>query len=295
MSLDYRNYRFVIGIGSQRAGSTLLHSLLDKASNVFMHPVKELHYFDTLNGYRSSDALKQFSERQLAREIDHIVTAPDTSFTRNKRYRCYLRTNKILSRVEVNEVDYLDLFRPNLAEYKLLGEVTPEYMLLDSDAIARMRDIVGESAAIVMICRNPVKRILSAVKLMSSYNNLQFDDASAGRWLSDMLSRDSSWLKAQDGYNDYEAAIERFSRFFSRFIAVSYDDLVADPGSTADALSRALEIRISTHDFVEGARKVTNSLGVDFSFGEGTIAALSDRYADAERFLRDYFGVPLHC
>ena len=47
--------RFVLGIGSQRAGSTLLHHCLDVASDVFMHPLKELHYFDTLHGVRVPD------------------------------------------------------------------------------------------------------------------------------------------------------------------------------------------------------------------------------------------------
>lgn len=37
------NNKFVIGIGSQRAGSTLLHKILDECTNIFIHPVKELH------------------------------------------------------------------------------------------------------------------------------------------------------------------------------------------------------------------------------------------------------------
>ena len=70
-------HRFIIGIGSQRAASTLLHTLLSDSSDAFMHPVKELHYFDTLFGVRPQEALTEFSTRQLMREVDHIVAASE--------------------------------------------------------------------------------------------------------------------------------------------------------------------------------------------------------------------------
>jgi hypothetical protein len=34
--------RFVLGIGSQRAGSTLMHHALEASTDVFIHPLKEL-------------------------------------------------------------------------------------------------------------------------------------------------------------------------------------------------------------------------------------------------------------
>ncbi len=53
--------KFVIGIGSQRAGTTLLHTILSECTPVFMHPLKELHYFDTLFDTRDIQLLRGVS------------------------------------------------------------------------------------------------------------------------------------------------------------------------------------------------------------------------------------------
>ncbi|TAL51617.1 MAG: hypothetical protein EPN92_00395, partial [Chitinophagaceae bacterium] len=146
-------HRFVIGIGSQRTGSTLLHHLLEASTNIFMHPLKELHYFDTLHRIRPKEALRDYSLRQMAREVEKIVTAKDLNFLTKKRYKCYLRANKILATNTIENINYLDLFRPCLMNTDLLGEVTPEYMLLNDIAIENMKSVIGENAAIILICR----------------------------------------------------------------------------------------------------------------------------------------------
>lgn len=87
-------HRFVIGIGSQRAGSTLLHNLLDESTSIFMHPLKELHYFDSLFHVRAPQALVAFSRRQLDRQLDEIIAATQYGFI-DKSYKCLLRTNRI--------------------------------------------------------------------------------------------------------------------------------------------------------------------------------------------------------
>ena len=84
--------RFVIGIGSQRAGSTLLHRILEQCTDIFMHPVKELHYYDTLFEVRGARALRVFSKRQLDREWARLVSE-DTHAYIDEKYRCYLNTN----------------------------------------------------------------------------------------------------------------------------------------------------------------------------------------------------------
>jgi hypothetical protein len=283
----------VIGIGSQRAGSTLLHRLLEASTTIFMHPVKELHYFDTLNGVRAREALKDYSLQQMAREVEKIVTAKDLSFLNKKRYKCYLRANRILGMVAIEKINYLNLFRPCLINHHLLGEVTPEYMLLDDDAIVKMKQIIGDDAAIILICRNPVKRVLSAVKLMNSYNNLRLNDATASAWLERMLAENNGWMIAQDKYNDYQSAIERYSRHFSHFIPISYDQMVTNPVQTAEKLEAALNIEINAEVFRQSAEKVVNNLGGDFSVNPEVIEKLMIRYQDSQRFLDSFFDLQL--
>lgn len=286
-------HRFVIGIGSQRAGSTLFHHLLEESTNIFMHPVKELHYFDTLYGFRAKEGLKDYSLRQMAREVEKIVTAKDLSFLHAKRYKCYLRANKTLGMLPIEKISYLDLFRPCLMNNKLLGEVTPEYMLLDDAAITKMKQVIGEDAAIILICRNPVKRLLSAVKLMNSYNNLRLNNETAGIWIERMIADNNSWMLAQDKYNDYQSAIERYSRHFPHFIAISYDQMVTEPTQTAEKLANALNIQVNTEAFKLAAEKVINNLGSDFSVSENVVEKIAARYQGSQQFLENFFGFKL--
>ena len=274
-SLDVN--RFVIGIGSQRAGSTLLHHALEMSSDIFMHPLKELHYFDTLHGVRSQEALRDFSLRQLGREIDRVVGSEKLDFL-DARYRCYLRSNRILGMSSVSEVSYIDLFRPFVGRSPLLGEVTPEYMLLGDDAIRAMSEVVGKDAVIILICRNPVKRVLSAVKLMSTYNGLNFDDQRAREWLLRMLETPNPWLQAQDGYNDYPGTIRRYQASFQCVVPIAYDRMKTDPAGVAIDIATVGDIKVDLHAFVAATRELKNDLGRGFVVGSDIETLLAERY-----------------
>src|SRR3546814_19238519 len=105
-----------------------------------MHPIKDLHYFDTLYGIRPPSALTEFSLRQIMREIDALI-ASKSSKVLGKREKCYLRANQILATTPIEKIEYLDLFRPGLMGKALIVEVTPEYMLLEDSAIEGMGHI----------------------------------------------------------------------------------------------------------------------------------------------------------
>lgn len=284
--------RFVLGIGSQRAGSTLLHHALEASTDIFMHPLKELHYFDTLHGVRAPEALRDFSLRQLGREIDRIVGSKELDFL-DARYRCFLRANRILGMSPIGEVDYRDLFRPFLGRSPLLGEVTPEYMLLGDDAIRAMKDVVGEDAVVILICRNPVKRVLSAVKLMSTYNGLNFDDQGAREWLLRMLETANPWMQAQDGYNDYAGAITRYSAHFSRVIAIGYDRLATEPDAVARSISALGEFRVDRDAFVAATKEQKNDLGPGFNVGTDVESLLLERYRTQLHAAQEHLGIEL--
>jgi hypothetical protein len=283
------SHRFIIGIGSQRAASTLLHRLIGESSDVFMHPVKELHYFDTLFGVRSQEALTDFSLRQLGREVERIVSATDYKFI-GRRYKCFLRSTKILATQPVEKIDYLDLYRPFLKERPLLGEVTPEYMLFDEEQVARMRAVVGQDASIILMCRNPVDRVLSAAKLFNTYNNLRMDDIQLGAWLQRMIDENSSWIQAQDRYNDYERAIRVYGTAFPRFLALSYERLIESPDEAAKRIAEVCGTPVDQHKFREGLATVSNSLGDRSAPDTAVTALLSQRYENPTQFLRRHFG-----
>ena len=272
------NNRFIIGIGSQRAGSTLLHTLLSSASNIFMHPLKELHYFDTLYGYRNYEALKSALEIRIAKIESHINKDQKT----NDRLLCEIRASKILSTTQPHQAEYQDLFRPFLGRSKLLGEITPEYMLFDTKAIVAMRSLIGKDAGVILIRRDPVQRVISALKLFNVYNNLKMDNVVANNWLKHQLDSESNWIKVQDRFNDYSGAEARYSEFFPNFVKIEYENLVKDPSSVCVELESNLNIEIHKEKFTNGLSKKINQLGKDFILSEENYLTLKNRYEEID-------------
>lgn len=278
--------RFIIGIGSQRAGTTLLHSLLGETSDAFMHPVKELHYFDTLYDLRDPSALKEFSMRQLKREINRIIANSDLTFASKRRYKCMLRTNMLLATTPVSSIEYKDLYRPLLSSNRPLGEITPEYMLLNESQANHFQSVVGEDATVILLCRDPVDRILSAAKLFNVYNNLNMDQEGLSSWLNRMLDEESAWIQAQDKYNDYKRAIGIFGKLFSRFIAIDYADLVHRPRDVARRIAEIADITIDSDRFAEKSAKRKNSLGEQEIADIDLTIRLGERYGNQNEIIQ---------
>jgi len=254
-----------------------------------MHPVKELHYFDTINGVRPQSALTDFSARQLNIEIDTIVAADKYDFI-DSTYKCMLRANKMLAFRRVDDIQYEDLFRPMLMRRELLGEATPEYMLLSAEQVREMSQVIGPNASIILLCRDPVNRLLSSAKLFNIYNNLGMDNDTLSEWLMDAIEQASPWILAQDKYNNYESAIKNFTAFFPGFIALSFEEMISDPANTAKQLDELLGTKVDTTAFTNGSMKVANKLSSQTLEKPELIEMLEDRYQDSRRFLQNRFG-----
>ena len=228
--------KFIIGIGSQRAGSTLLHRILDRCTNIFMHPVKELHYFDTLFGVRKQQILTDFSQRQFERLEDRpAVTKPQ---------KCAVRANRMLANRRVQNIDYLDLYRPCLLGNELVGEVTPEYMILPEEGVKLMRDTIGDDAKIILLTRDPVDRFLSSFKLLKAYSEKTPDFSNFENELLASFETMPAWIEQQRELNDYDAATELYTRYFSNFLSMKFDDFVAIDEPLIEKLESFLEVEV---------------------------------------------------
>lgn len=280
--------QFVIGIGSQRAGSTLLHRILEQCSPVYMNPVKELHYFDTLFNVRSVNTLRNFSTSQLGREINHIVNAKNFAFM-GKRYKNLLRTNFLLATMKVEDIEYIDLFRPCVMANHFLGEITPEYMILPLEGIRKMRETVGDNAKIILIARNPVKRFISAFKLLT-HGHPNFDTSCFEENLLKTTAAGGEWMRVQDAFNDYESALIRYQQEFEHILLLSHDELFGAIEQTVEKLSTFLQMPISLENYQKLISTRFNSLSETADLSAETLSLLTTRYAKQQLYLDDVFG-----
>jgi hypothetical protein len=282
--------KFVIGIGSQRAGSTLLYTILEQCTPIYMNPVKELHYFDTLFGVRHPNVLQKFSTNQLNLDIEHIVKAKELSFI-NRRFKNSLRTNFLLSSKKVQHINYLDLYRPCVSSNKFLGEITPEYMILPSNGINTMATMLGEETKIILLARNPVKRFISAFKLFMHGK----DDSDKRLFEEEMLRvltqpGHEEWLRVHDAFNDYEHALTQYRQQFKQVLMISYDELFGSVEDTAEVLSVFLELEISLPKYQKIVQTKINALEETSQLSEETLALLEARYSTNQAFLDKVFG-----
>ncbi|MCX2831895.1 sulfotransferase [Microbulbifer thermotolerans] len=273
---------FVIGIGSQRAGSTLLHRILDECTDIFMHPVKELHYFDTLYGVRHQDVLTAYSIRQLDNEIDRLIKSESFDYLKSKKYKCFLRTNKILSSRKIEDVDYVDLYRPCLMGNHTVGEITPEYMILPEEGIKKMAEMLGRNTRILLITRDPLDRFISAFKLLKAYGKSSVDFSNFEQEIIDIFEVMPAWIEQQKQLNNYEKAYTIYSKYFRNVLKISYEDLISDLESTHAKLEAGLEIAVNLERYRKTVEYKINKIGETKNLSSKTLSVLREKLSIKE-------------
>jgi len=270
--------KFIIGIGTQRAGSTLLHRILDQCAGVFMHPVKELHYFDTLFGVRNAEFLVKFSNNQMDRELDRLLNENDHGYIANKRYKCYLRTNWMLSRQPVDQIEYLDLYRPCIMGKEFIGEITPEYMILPDEGVKSMAETVGKDASIILLSRDPVERFISSFKLLKAYGGgvnviENFDEE-----LRQVIDKLPGWIEQQRQLSDYESALRNYRKYFDNVCFIQYEKLIVNDSKTIADIENCIGINIDQEKLGGVLSKKINQIGETGEVSLETLSILKDLF-----------------
>jgi Sulfotransferase family len=155
-----------LGIGGTRCGSTWLHFNLRKHPDVWLPPIKELHYFDRSLDYPSPSHLA--TERLWGRLIGR---EPHHRDWRRRAFRviarCFSRQPSTLPwklKYFIGRYDdrwYASLFEPG--RDKIRGEITPSYSILTAPDVARVHALMPQ-AKIILLLRNPIDRIWSGCR-----------------------------------------------------------------------------------------------------------------------------------
>ena len=147
-----------LGIGSQRTGSTWLYKHLESHPEIWMPPIKEIHYFDILN--------KENAERRrekLYQDYKKRVQVYQTCWFSKKKMRVLGPPNLLW---DINyflrspsQKWYNSLFL--LGANKVTGEITPAYMTLDQEVVEAIY-AHNPNTKIIFFMRDPIERVWSA-------------------------------------------------------------------------------------------------------------------------------------
>jgi Sulfotransferase family len=200
-------------IGAQRAGTTWLHRVLSQHPNLWLPPVKELHYFDKLDTRRTAFDAK---ERRRVR-LSGLKSLDPWLF----RYWFGRRGDSWYER----------LFADAQAKGLIAGEITPAYATLNEKVLRRIHHMNGKTK-FIFIMRDPVDRVWSAV------NNAAKKGAADTSTVSGALERArDSGARARSAYAD---TITRLEAIFpeKQIHYCFFDDLRDRPEAlTADVLA----------------------------------------------------------
>lgn len=159
MSLEGKT--MLIGVGAQKAGTTWLHAYLAARPDVFMSPIKELHYF---NSCHDADP-NNLTNRKFEDRFREILGRGRLIYPRGVHERRFDLASALFDRLRmaVDSREYIGFFRRRVGPaHRVFGEITPAYSLLTESALAAMR-AQWPDLRIVFLMRDPVARFFSAL------------------------------------------------------------------------------------------------------------------------------------
>ena len=193
-------------IGAQKAGTTWLYANLRRHPEIWMPPIKELHFFDGAKPpglYRNLlSNIAGFSRPGAAQNI------------------AFLLKLAILSRTAEN---YGKLF-PDL-DGRVTGDITPAYARLTDETIREIHRVLPQ-AKILYILRDPIERARSQVKMRMARQ--KWSAAQVAGWSDDELRRRLLGGAAAEN-SAYVANLEKWGRYYGEDnLAVLYFDDIRD-------------------------------------------------------------------
>jgi hypothetical protein len=192
---------FFVCIGAQKAGTTWLARMLARHPDVFMTPVKEIHYFDHIAGIT-----RHLSDRRRwARWRKHYQRLwtqwrrwPELR-GRGAWYRGYMSN-------PIDDRWYASLFNQR-REFKFAGEATPEYALIGVEGFAHMKRLAPDMR-VLYIMRNPVERAWSQLLHLCRREGLRPNQLRP----EELIARARAPVFASHG--DYIAVLDALDRVF---------------------------------------------------------------------------------
>lgn len=147
-----------LGIGAQKSATRWLYNQLKRHDDIYLTPIKELHYFDKIR------KAEMYSDRY------------DLDVWKKNFYNL-----KLLAKVDwkvkyffgkYSDEWYSSLF--NGARGRKSGEITPEYSILGVDEIKQVKSINPEMKMIYLL-RNPASRAWSHFRMHVRRSGLKYD------------------------------------------------------------------------------------------------------------------------
>lgn len=215
---------YFVCIGAQKAGTTWLARVLARHDEVFMTPVKEIHYFDHIAGL--TEQLGMRKRRSRYRKYHQRMW---TQWNKWREYRSQRLWYHSYMRATLDDAWYASLFAERGGK-KVAGEVTPEYALIGKPGLKHLKRLAPD-ARIIFIMRNPVTRAWSQILHLCRRRRLDATSLSASKLLA--MTEEERFMALSDYVQVLDALADVFPS--DQVHLAFYEDI---HGNRSAALSR---------------------------------------------------------
>jgi hypothetical protein len=164
-------------IGVQKAATSWLWVQLRSHPDVWMPPVKELHFFDHLFVPENRKWTGWHIKTHVGKAIKwHRENGKDKGL-----YFDYLQG--LLAEDMFTETWYRRAYSLPAARSKTTGDITPEYCMIDRSGVEYVRSLLGDIKIIIMV-RDPVDRSLSQIRMNAKNQKVDLGSASLEQWMA---------------------------------------------------------------------------------------------------------------
>jgi hypothetical protein len=260
-------------IGAQKAATSWLYINLQRHHQVWLPPVKELHYFNHLFVPENRAWTNYHMRQGTANAVKHHV-----------RHGEYIDFNYLTYLTRLMDEPFTESWyraafdRPN-SKSKVLGDITPEYSTLPEEGIDYVRSLLG-APKIIYIIRHPVSRALSQLRMnvdRHPRDNMQ---------KSDWLEVAQSWDLLNRG--DYKTYIPRWKKRFAGkdLMFIPFSRVAKNPVAVLKELETFLGLE-PFKDYDGTEEKVHKTK--DISIPSYVTDLYHEIFADQIKFLKDEF------
>ena len=268
---------FFVCIGAQKAGTTWLARTLQTHPDLFLTPVKEIHYFDHIRGI--TEHLSNRKRRSRYRKYHQRLWTQWHHFGEYRGqwawYRDYMRN-------PINDEWYASLFR-HRGTKRFAGEVTPEYAILGKDGFEHLKTLAPE-VRVLFIMRNPVTRAWSQALHQCRSRGLD-----ATRLSPEAIGALLDEPQFQQ-LGDYIATLDTMAAVFrpDQTLELFYEDIHKDRLAALEQVCRFIGISYSARLFDKAGRRFNQSQ--EAALPDAVRARLRETYKPMAQAVRQRIG-----
>ena len=217
-------------VGAAKAGTSWLYSQLAAHPECHFRAIKELHYFDAIDGDTIERVLKKHQHQQ-ARILNNVAAREKTpSDEQARRLTDRAAWMDVLERHGEDASAYLAYLNHDAGEAKVIGDITPAYALLSEQRFAAMSKLESD-VRFLMILRDPVERLWSHVRMIAARRdeNGVATAERCGRILNRTLKGKEDQIARR---SDYAATLERLMNSIpgGKLLVDVFEEMVAGEG-----------------------------------------------------------------